>query len=63
MSIKYIETPIGIVELKSKQNNLAGLSVVNQKGIDIDIEPVLLEAEKQIHEYFAGTRKKFELDL
>ena len=38
-------------------------SDVSEKFIENHIHPILLQTEKQLHEYFSGTRKEFSIPL
>jgi len=69
-SATIIDTVIGNLMLISRGNKLFQILFPDQ---EITIEsisdlkkipaPVLVETEKQLQEYFAGERKKFDLDL
>lgn len=66
---KEIKTPVGKLKIICNDNGLAAILWENDKRIHLSplIEdknhPVLLEAEKQLKEYFSGERKKFDLKL
>ncbi|OJW47092.1 MAG: hypothetical protein BGO67_10300 [Alphaproteobacteria bacterium 41-28] len=71
-SYKIIESPIGMLKLVASNKGLAGILWENDKSwriphlkdaIEDNIHPVLLEAERQLSEYFIGTCKKFDLPL
>ncbi len=67
---KTMESPVGRLVLIADRNHLLAVRWEN-KQYDRDIgsaqedvrHPVLLEAEKQLNEYFAGARKSFRLPL
>ncbi len=62
--IKYIETPIGCLELKSNKQALYALSFVDKKGeSSAELPNILTETALQLKEYFEGNRQKFNLHL
>jgi methylated-DNA-[protein]-cysteine S-methyltransferase len=68
---KIIQSPIGELKLVASERGLAAILWKRERagrvpiasGNRNDTMPILLEAEKQLAEYFAGTRKKFDLRL
>ena len=63
MKTAYIETPIGLAEIKGDENGLSSISVLNTnkpKGI---VPEVLEDAVYQFQEYFEGKRQNFTLKL
>ena len=66
-----MESPVGRLTLIANDQGLTsvlweneGLNRVHLKGAEEKkLHPVLRKAERQLQEYFAGQRKKFELDL
>ncbi len=68
---KIVKTPAGELKLVASKNVLVAILWENDKldrvklphGIEDTSDPVLLEAERQLHEYFAGTRTSFSLPL
>uniref|UniRef100_UPI003216F126 methylated-DNA--[protein]-cysteine S-methyltransferase n=1 Tax=uncultured Draconibacterium sp. TaxID=1573823 RepID=UPI003216F126 len=61
---KYIQTPIGWLEIKSTSVALCAIRFVNSKGIQSQTQPrILSEAANQLKEYFQGSRKIFDLDI
>ena len=66
-----MESPVGRLTLIANDQGLTsvlweneGLNRVQLKGAEEKkLHPVLRKAERQLQEYFAGQRKKFELDL
>jgi len=63
MEIAYIQTPIGIAELKGDENGLASVSVLDKNKPIGTIPGILESAAKQFQEYFEGTRTEFDLKL
>jgi len=68
---KLMDSPVGTLTLVAKGNKLCAILWENDKPnrvrfttLQEDIHsPVLLEAERQLNEYFAGNRNRFELEL
>ncbi|MEO2050524.1 MAG: methylated-DNA--[protein]-cysteine S-methyltransferase [Allomuricauda sp.] len=63
MEVAYIQTPIGIAELKGDENGLASVSVLDTNKPIGTVPDVLESAAKQFQEYFEGTRTEFDLKL
>lgn len=67
--IKNIKTPIGIITIKEKNNKIIELQLNSnlvqpiKENEKIKETPLLVEAEKQLIEYFNKTRTKFDLPL
>ncbi|MEN8116066.1 MAG: methylated-DNA--[protein]-cysteine S-methyltransferase [Bacteroidota bacterium] len=62
--IKYIESPVGWLELKATRDSLTAISFVDEKGIASNSEPeILVNAAIQLDEYFKGERKEFDLNI
>ena len=67
--IKNIKTPIGIITIKEKNNKIIELQLNSnlvqplKENEQIKETPLLVEAEKQLIEYFNKTRTKFDLPL
>lgn len=62
------ESPIGRLELTSDGESITSLSIERDGGLPLDehperTAPVLDEAVRQLDEYFAGTRKDFDLPM
>ena len=62
MASIVIDTPIGKLTLASNNGALVRLDF-GDLGANGAPEDILLEAEKQLKEYFAGERKEFSLEL
>ena len=68
---KLIDSPVGPLRLLASDKGLAGVwfergrqSRARPRGDVEDMRhPVLLEAERQLREYFAGRRQSFDLKL
>jgi methylated-DNA-[protein]-cysteine S-methyltransferase len=64
---KIVESPVGKLLLVASDSGLS--SVIwdregrDRPGIEDNDHPILLETEKQLHEYFAKKRKTFSLPL
>lgn len=62
----FVETPVGVLELMEDGKGICSLSFGPSTGAeDIPEEDtsLLMEAKKQLGEYFKGQRKAFELPL
>jgi methylated-DNA-[protein]-cysteine S-methyltransferase len=68
---KRVASPVGTLTLVATDNGLAAIlwehERPNRVRLDIEAEdrrhPVLVDAERQLAEYFAGQRKRFALKL
>ncbi len=68
---KLMDSPVGELKLVANGNRLAAILWENDKPnrvrlpdmIEANDQPVLIETERQLHEYFAGERNQFELAL
>jgi len=61
---KFIDSPIGWLELKSTANSVISISFVEKSGINSAILPnIIQQTEFQLHGYFEGKRKIFNLKL
>ncbi len=69
MQYRYIESPIGKLLLAGVENELAVIGLPEGKGVVVPesswqrSENCFESAERQLNEYFAGTRKTFDLKL
>ena len=59
----YYESPIGLVEIGGTATHIVSLYFVEHRRTDFDRHPTVLEAARQVAEYFSGQRQVFELDL
>ena len=70
-SYKMMASPVGELKLVASERGLSAILWENDDParvrlgplVENDSHPILIEAERQIGEYFAGTRKAFELPL
>ena len=60
--VHSFETPIGPLLLSADDGYLSGVSFAASTSAR-STEPLLLEAEAQLHAYFAGELERFELPL
>lgn len=68
---KWVDTPVGRLRLVASRDGLAAILWDNDRPgrVRLDIageaedHPILLEAEKQLGEYFGGRRKAFDMTL
>lgn len=69
--VKEVDSPVGTLKLVASDTGLAAILWPNDDParvrlgapIEDDAHPVLLEAERQLREYFEGHRKTFDLKL
>ena len=59
----YYNSPIGILEIELKNNVVLGLKVVESCDKVSEATGYFVEVVKQLDEYFAGKRTKFELNI
>jgi methylated-DNA-[protein]-cysteine S-methyltransferase len=57
-----VETPIGPLLLSAEDGRLSGVAFAASSE-ECSTEPLLLEAEAQLHAYFTGELERFELPL
>ena len=68
---KEMNSPVGRIKLVASDRGLAAIlwPEDNPKRVQVrdysrdDQHPILLEAERQLNQYFAGERKEFDLEL
>ena len=64
MTIKfYYKSPIGVLEIELKNDIVLGLKVVESCDNVSEVTGYFAEVAKQLDEYFAGKRTKFELNI
>ena len=64
----FVDSPIGVVELQAESNFISRIKFKEGNSLQLckesrqnDQSPILVEASKQIDEYFYSNRKLFEL--
>ncbi|MFM0041727.1 methylated-DNA--[protein]-cysteine S-methyltransferase [Paraburkholderia sediminicola] len=68
---RLMNSPVGELKLVANGSRLAAILWENDKPnrvrlpemVEADDRPILLETERQLNEYFAGTRDRFDLEL
>jgi methylated-DNA-[protein]-cysteine S-methyltransferase len=58
-----VESPIGWIEIEGSESEILSLRFVDQPRIEFTNCPVVEAAIRQISEYFAGSRRAFDLPL
>ncbi|NBI27478.1 methylated-DNA--[protein]-cysteine S-methyltransferase [Chengkuizengella marina] len=63
--IQYYSSPVGLIQCKSDDHQLIEVNFVEEENehTSLKIPSVLKETLKQLDEYFAGTRTKFDVKL
>ncbi|MGR3763625.1 methylated-DNA--[protein]-cysteine S-methyltransferase [Rossellomorea sp. NS-SX7] len=60
----FVESPIGVLEIQADHDKLLSLEFAPEDQAATETEhPILIEAERQLEEYFRGERKEFNLPL
>lgn len=67
-SIVYLDTPLGVAILKGDEKGVSSIEVSDLKNYDHTIPTkefpsCLLEAKKQLQQYFDGSRRTFEFAI
>ena len=60
--VRHIESPIGRLKLCADGDGLCALRFAST-GEEMDAAPLLLQAERELEEYFAGRRTAFSVPL
>lgn len=63
MKFAYYESEIGLIKISADETSVLGLDFVSEKENGTSDSEVLSEALKELHEYFKGKRKEFNLKL
>ena len=58
-----ISSPVGILEISGSNQGIRSILFINEKSEPTAIPVILEDCVKQLNEYFAGTRRNFELLL
>jgi len=61
----FIQTPLGITAIKGDSAGIVSVSVLKEDTVKLSAytPPQLIDAVKQLQEYFSGTRQTFQLQL
>ncbi|MFM6967913.1 MAG: methylated-DNA--[protein]-cysteine S-methyltransferase [Microbacteriaceae bacterium] len=67
-AIIRMDSPIGRLELRAFKGKVVGVEIarggrLHNDGVPDSPSPVLDKARKQLEEYFAGTRKRFQIPV
>lgn len=68
---KLMPSPVGQLTLVARNGKVAAILWETERAnrvrlgelVEVDDSPALLQAERQLNEYFAGTRDRFDLEL
>lgn len=64
MNTRYMDTPMGAIVLCAEKGSLVRAEFAQEKGENVQgDDPVLLEAQRQLEEYFADSRRVFSLPV
>lgn len=63
MKFAYYESKIGLIKISADEDNVLGLDFVAEKDKEASESELLSETLKELHEYFKGKRKEFNLNL
>jgi len=64
MEVAYVETPIGIAEIKGSKEAIVSISILDvEQQISTAIPEILQLAAAQLQEYFSGNRINFTFNL
>jgi len=59
----YIQSPVGILEITGNTEGIRSILFINEAIEPTQVPPALHDCVNQLNEYFAGTRKQFDLEL
>ncbi|MDF2179661.1 methylated-DNA--[protein]-cysteine S-methyltransferase [Aliiglaciecola sp. CAU 1673] len=60
---QYLDTPIGLLAIREQDDAICAIEFVETMDSEPVNTPLLLEAKKQLQDYFNGSRKAFNLPL
>ena len=64
MPVTYYQTPVGIAQITEEDGYINRIHILDEEHETTPAEtPLLKEATRQFDEYFAGTRKMFDLPI
>lgn len=62
--VAYYSSPIGLIKVAATNDAISSVMFVEKEdNSDITVNPLLMQASKQLDEYFIGKRKTFDLPL
>lgn len=56
----YYSSPVGVIEIKGREGGILSILFVDKTGIE-NQNPIVMECQRQMDEYFRGLRKSFDL--
>ena len=63
METAIIKSPIGNIRISADKNGLTELRFCEEGGMGKTKNPIIAKAVKQVQEYFAGQRQRFDVPL
>lgn len=63
VSQRTISSPIGALTLRASDHSLLAIEFGGSEGTESESHAILDETEKQLEEYFSGSRRSFDLPL
>ena len=63
LDLARIQSPVGILEISGSADGIRSILFINVAIEPTEVPPVLQDCVNQLNEYFAGTRKQFDLVL
>lgn len=63
METVFIKTPIGVAQIQGDEKGIESISVLDEGVVSAVIPETLQDCVYQLHEYFEGVRKTFDLPL
>ena len=58
-----VSSPVGILEITGSTQGIRSIMFIDEHSEPTSIPDILVDCVKQLSEYFAGTRRKFDLQL
>ncbi len=59
----YYESPIGLIEIAGTSTAVIALNFVTERCRDVASHPLVVEAVRQVAEYFDGNRHQFDIEV
>ncbi len=63
LNFTRIQSPVGILEITGSADGIRSILFIDKAIESTEVPPVLQNCVNQLNEYFAGTRKQFDLVL